>query len=159
MKLTNFSVEEVANLSLHRFIQRFLPGKTLKGLKAHVFGSLPLPPPQPDRAEQRLNRAIDDEGAVVKPGSCACAMAVILSPLLPRPPPFVTPQSGSSSSAVSMASAALIMASLMMAANKRKIWDRTFVSSTSSPMSPLPPPPPPLPPPLPPLLPMSPTDS
>ena len=62
MKLTNFTVEEVANLSLHRFIQRFLPGKTLKGLKAHVFGFLPLPPPQPDRAEQRLNCAIDDEG-------------------------------------------------------------------------------------------------
>ena len=164
MKLTNFSIEEVADRSLHRFIMRSLPGKTMKGLKAHALGSLPPPPPQPDHAERRLNLAIDDEGAVVEPGSCACAMAVTLSPLLPRPPPFATPQSGPSSSAVSMASAVLITASLMTAVNKRKIWDRTylqkrnFVSSTSSPMPPLPPPPPPLPPPPPPP-PLSPTDS
>jgi hypothetical protein len=31
MKQTNFSVDQVADLSLHRFIQRSLPGKTLKG--------------------------------------------------------------------------------------------------------------------------------
>jgi len=127
MKLTNFSIEEVADRSLHRFIMRSLPGKTMKGLKAHALGSLPPPPPQPDRAEQRLNLAIDDEGAVVEPGSCAFAMAVTLSPLLPRPPPFAMPQSGPSSSAVSMASAALIAASLMTAVNKRKIWDRTYL--------------------------------
>ena len=59
MKLTNFFVEEVADLSLRCFIQQSLPGKTLKGLKAHVLGSLPPPPPQPDRAKQRLNCNID----------------------------------------------------------------------------------------------------
>jgi hypothetical protein len=31
MKQTNFSVDQVADLSLRRFIQRSLPGKTLKG--------------------------------------------------------------------------------------------------------------------------------
>ena len=41
MKLTNFSVEEVANLSSCRLIQQFLPGKTLEGLKVHTLLSLP----------------------------------------------------------------------------------------------------------------------
>jgi len=62
MKQTNFSAEEVANLSLRQLIRQSLPGKTLKGLKAHALGSLTPPPPQPDRAKRRLNRAIDDEG-------------------------------------------------------------------------------------------------
>ncbi len=67
MKLTNFSVEEVANLSLRRLIQRSLPGKTLEGLKAHVLLSLP---PQPGRAKRLGNHAIDVEGTrVVVPGS------------------------------------------------------------------------------------------
>ena len=126
MKLTNFSVEEVANLSLRRFIQRSLPGKTLEGLKAHALASLPPPPPQPDRAERRLNRAIDDEGAVDEPGSRACALAVTPSPLLPRPPPASTPQSGPSSSDASMASSAVTTAMLTIAANKRKIWNREY---------------------------------
>jgi len=65
MKLTNFSVKEVANLSLRHFIQQSLPSKTLTGLKAHALGSLPPPSPQPDCADRRLNQAINDEGAVV----------------------------------------------------------------------------------------------
>jgi hypothetical protein len=40
MKLTNFSVKEVANLSLHYLIQQSLPGKTLEGLKVHMMLSL-----------------------------------------------------------------------------------------------------------------------
>ncbi len=43
MLLARFSNEEIANLSLHWFIQKSLPGKTLKALKAHVSGPL-LPP-------------------------------------------------------------------------------------------------------------------
>jgi hypothetical protein len=38
MKLIGFSNEEVANLSLHRFFQQSLPGKTMKGLKALLLG-------------------------------------------------------------------------------------------------------------------------
>jgi hypothetical protein len=41
MKLANFSIEEVANLSLRHLIQQSLPGKTLEGLKAHALLSLP----------------------------------------------------------------------------------------------------------------------
>jgi hypothetical protein len=59
MKLTNFSVEEVANLYLRRFIQQSLPCKMLKGLKAHMAGSLPPPPLQPDCAGSRLNHDVD----------------------------------------------------------------------------------------------------
>jgi len=89
MKQTNFSAEEVANLSLRRLIRRSLPGKTMTSLKAHALLSLP---PQPDRAERHLNRAIGDEGAVVEPGSRSCAIAHTLSPLLPQPPPLAMPQ-------------------------------------------------------------------
>ncbi len=69
MLLARFSDKEVADLSLHRFIQRSLPGKTLQGLKAHVSGPLPPPPPQPDCNEQLRNRAIDDEAVRIKEGS------------------------------------------------------------------------------------------
>ena len=46
----------------------------MKGLKAHALGSLPPPPPQPNRAERCINQAINDEGTIVKPGSRACAI-------------------------------------------------------------------------------------
>ena len=104
MKQTNFSPKEVANLSFHCLICQSLPGKTMTSLKAHALLSLP---PQPDRAERRLNRAIGDEGAVVEPGSRSCAIAHTLFPLLPQPPRLAMPQGGSSSSAVSTALAAL----------------------------------------------------
>jgi hypothetical protein len=73
MKLTNFSVEEVANLSLHRLFQQSLPGKTLEGLKAHALLSLPQ---RPGRAKQLGNHAINVEGTrVVEPSSRARALA------------------------------------------------------------------------------------
>ena len=123
MKLTNFSIEEVADRSLHRFIMQSLPGKTMKGLKGHTLGSLLPPPPQPDRAKRHLNRAINDEGTVVVLGSRACTIAVTPSPLLPLPPPAATPQSGPSSTDASMASAAVMTATLMIVVNKRKSWN------------------------------------
>jgi hypothetical protein len=126
MKLANFFVEEVADLSLRQFIQRSLPGKMLTDLKAHTLGSLPPPPPQPDCAERGLNRAINYEGAVIEPDPRACAIAVTPSPLLPRPPPVATPQNGPSSSAVSMTSAASMTVTLTIAANKRKIWNQAY---------------------------------
>ena len=60
MKLTNFSVKEVANLSLHCLIQKSLPGKMLEGSKAHALLSLP---PQPGCAKWLGNRAIIVEGS------------------------------------------------------------------------------------------------
>ena len=125
MKLTNFSVKEVANLSLRCLIQRSLPGKTLEGLKAHALLSLP---PRPGRAEQLGNRAINVEGTrVVEPGSRACAIAVTPSPpLLPWPPPAAMPQSGPSLSDASMALAAVTMATSTIAANKQKSLNRAY---------------------------------
>jgi hypothetical protein len=58
MLLASFSNKEVANLSLRCFIRQSLPGKTVKGLKAHVLGSLLPPPPQPDCSEQLCNCTI-----------------------------------------------------------------------------------------------------
>jgi hypothetical protein len=92
MLLARFSDEEVANLSLWRFIQQSLPGKTLKGLKAHVSGPLLPPPPQPDCGEWLCNRAIDDKAVRIEEGSHAagigtCERAILAtpSPLLPLP--------------------------------------------------------------------------
>jgi hypothetical protein len=75
MKLTNFSIEEVANLSLRCLIQQSLPGKMLEGLKAHALLSLLS---RPGCAERLGNCAINVEGTrVLKPGSRACLIAVI----------------------------------------------------------------------------------
>ncbi len=80
MKLTNFSIKELANLSLRCFIQQSLPGKMLKGLKVHVSGSLLPPPPQPDRAERCLNRDVDLAARLLP---CVQVIVVRPSPLLP----------------------------------------------------------------------------
>ncbi len=48
MKLSDFSNEEIANLTLCRFIRQFLPGNTVVGLKALVVGPLPPPLMPPD---------------------------------------------------------------------------------------------------------------
>ena len=90
MKLINSSVEEVANLSLHHFIQQSLPvpGKTLKGLKVHVSGSLPPPPQQPDCAERHLNCDVDLATCVLP---CVRVIVVTPSPLLPQPPSTAMP--------------------------------------------------------------------
>jgi hypothetical protein len=93
--LARFSNEEVADRSLHRFIQQSLPGKTLKGLKAHVSGPLPPPPPQLDCGEQLCNCAINDKAVHIEEGShaagvgaCERAIPVTLSPLPPLPLAF-----------------------------------------------------------------------
>ncbi len=98
MLLARFFNEEVANLSLRRFIQQSLPGKTLKGLKAHVLGPLPSPPPQPDCGEQLCRRAFDDKAIRIKEGSdaagiSACERAILatLSPLPPLPLALASP--------------------------------------------------------------------
>jgi hypothetical protein len=48
MKLPEYSNEEIADLSLHRFIQRALPGKFLKGLRVHITRDVPPLPLPPD---------------------------------------------------------------------------------------------------------------
>jgi len=52
MKLANFSDEDIADLALRRFLQRALPGGTVKAMKAHLGDYLlPPKPPPPDRAQ------------------------------------------------------------------------------------------------------------
>jgi hypothetical protein len=99
MLLARFSDKEVADLSLRHFIQQSLPGKTLKGLKAHVSGPFLPPPLQPDCSERLCNRAIDDNTVRIKEGSCAAgvgacerAIPAMPSPLPPLPLALARPQ-------------------------------------------------------------------
>jgi hypothetical protein len=66
MKLSNFSNEEVANLTLCCFIWQSLPSKTVTGLKALLLGPLPPPPAPPDQAEWLCHCAIDVTGVHVE---------------------------------------------------------------------------------------------
>jgi hypothetical protein len=92
MLLARFSNEEVADLSLRCFIQQSLPGKTVKGLEAHVSGPLPPPPLQPDCGERLCNCAIDDKAVRIEEGfhaagigACERAILATPSPLPPLP--------------------------------------------------------------------------
>ncbi len=88
MLLARFSDKEVVDLSLRGFIQQSLPGKTLKGLKAHVSGPLPPPPPQPDCGERLCNRAIDDKAVCIKEGSHAAGIGACERGILATPSPL-----------------------------------------------------------------------
>jgi hypothetical protein len=90
IKLIGFSNKEVANLSLHCFIQQSLPGKNVTGLKALLLGPCPPPLTPPDQAEPLCHRPINVTGVHVKesPSSsglatCEHVLAVTLSPFLP----------------------------------------------------------------------------
>jgi hypothetical protein len=52
MKQAKFTKEDIADVALRRFLQRALPGGSIKGLKAYISGLLPPPPrhnPHPER--------------------------------------------------------------------------------------------------------------
>jgi hypothetical protein len=123
MLLARFSDKEVADLSLHWFIQQSLPGKTLKGLKAHVSGPLPPPPPQPDCGEWLCNHAINDKAIRIKESShatgiVACERAILAtpSPLLPLPLALARPQGRPPS----------LVSTSLVAVKKQKSWDRAY---------------------------------
>jgi len=44
MKQAKFTEEDIADLQMRRFLQRALPGGSIKGLKAYIAGLLPPPP-------------------------------------------------------------------------------------------------------------------
>ena len=99
MRLIKFSNKVVDNLSLRCFIQQSLPGKTVKGMKAHVSRLLPPPPMQPDQAERLCNRTIDVIGVCTQEGpsfaglgTCEHVMALTPSPFPPWSPPVALPQ-------------------------------------------------------------------
>ena len=56
MRSAKFTKEDIANLGMRRFLQRALPGGSIKGLKAYVAGLL-LPQPRHNRRPTRL---VDD---------------------------------------------------------------------------------------------------
>jgi hypothetical protein len=123
MLLARFSDGEVANLSLHCFIQQSLPGKTLKGLKAHELGPFLPPPLQPDGSEWLCDCAINDDAVRMEEGShtagvgaCERAIPATLSPLPPLPLALARPQ-GQPPSLVSTSTAAV---------KKRESWDRVY---------------------------------
>jgi hypothetical protein len=60
MRKAKFTEEDIADLQLRRFLQRALPGGSIKGLKAHIAGLLP---PPPDRRRQRKPPPIEDPPA------------------------------------------------------------------------------------------------
>ena len=53
MKRAQFTEEDIADLQMRRFLQRALPGGSIKGLKAHIAGLLP---PPPDRRQRKPPR-------------------------------------------------------------------------------------------------------
>ncbi len=123
MLSARFSNKEVADLSLRWVIQQSLPGKMMKGLKAHVLGSLPPPPPQPDCGERLCNRAINDKAIRMEEGSHAAGIGACErekmatpSPLPPLPLALARPQ-GWPPSLVSTSTAAV---------KKWKSWDRAY---------------------------------
>ena len=56
MRQATFTEEDIANVHLRRFLQRALPGGSIKGFKAYIAGLL-LPQPCHDRGPTRL---VDD---------------------------------------------------------------------------------------------------
>ena len=60
MRSAKYTEEDIADLRMRRFLQRALPGGSIKGLKAYVAGLLP---PQPHH-NQRPMRSVDNAAIV-----------------------------------------------------------------------------------------------
>jgi hypothetical protein len=75
MKLENFSDKDIADLSLWHFLQRSLPGGTIKAMKVHLVGLLPPKPLPPDCHNQRQKRSVEDSIINVKRTSSACGVS------------------------------------------------------------------------------------
>ncbi len=60
MKLAMFSNEDIADLGLRRFLQRALPGGTVKAMKAHLGAFLPPEPPPPSHHDQCQKRSVNE---------------------------------------------------------------------------------------------------
>jgi hypothetical protein len=60
MKLAMFSDEDIADLGLRRFLQRVLPGGTVKAMKAHLGAFLPPKPSPPSRHDRCQKWSVDE---------------------------------------------------------------------------------------------------
>jgi hypothetical protein len=114
MRLAKFTEEDIANLRMWRFLQRALPGGSIKGLKAYIAGLLPLP--------------VDPAAMVAPPEEVAYCHKRKLPPHLPVDPAATAPpleevviDSGETVlSSLSPGTAATVRK------EKRKQWNHTF---------------------------------
>jgi hypothetical protein len=60
IKLVMFSDEDITNLGLRRFLQRALPGGTVKVMKVHLGAFLPPEPPPPSCHDQCQKPSVDE---------------------------------------------------------------------------------------------------
>jgi hypothetical protein len=63
MKQAKFTEEDIADLRMRRFLQRALPGGSIKGLKAYIAGLLPPPPDRRQRKPPTTAASPEDEVA------------------------------------------------------------------------------------------------
>jgi hypothetical protein len=63
MKQAKFTEEDISNLRMRRFLQRALPGGSIKGLKAYIAGLLPPPPDRRQRKPPTTAASPKDEVA------------------------------------------------------------------------------------------------
>jgi hypothetical protein len=61
MKQAKFTEEDIADLRMRRFLQRALPGGSIKGLKAYIAGLLPPPPDRRQRKPPTTAASPEDE--------------------------------------------------------------------------------------------------
>jgi hypothetical protein len=75
MKLANFSDEDIADLTLRRFLQHSLPGGTIKAMKVQLVVLLLPKPPPPDCHNQHQKQSVDNSIVNVKLTSSACGVS------------------------------------------------------------------------------------
>jgi hypothetical protein len=63
MKQAKFTEEDIADLQMWRFLQRALPGGSIKGLKAYIAGLLPRPPNRRQRKPPTTAASPEDKVA------------------------------------------------------------------------------------------------
>ena len=63
MKQAKFTKEDIADLQIWRFLQRALPGGSIKGLKAYIAGLLPPPPDRRQRKPRTTAASPEDKVA------------------------------------------------------------------------------------------------
>jgi hypothetical protein len=96
MRMAKFLDDDIADLSLRRFLQRALPGGTVNAMKAHLTGLL-LPQPPPSDCNNRHKKRLIDNVTILN-NKCTPsvdmtaasdvappAIGTTLSPLPPQP--------------------------------------------------------------------------
>ena len=123
MKLAMFSDEDIADFGLRRFLQRALPGDTVKAMKAQLAGV----PPATDRDQQhdqRKKRSVDETVLVTDLLSTTMDQLVAAAAKEPTtrgsPPTMATPSQTTTSSSSSSSSA--------MKRKRKQIRNRLYYS-------------------------------